>query len=219
MWLCRNFPVIFCLDRSGLVGEDGATHHGVFDLAYLRCIPNLILFAPRNEIELRNIMYTAQLGLDQPIAIRYPRGRGSVLDWKQPFSKIEIGKGEQLKEGHSLAVLSIGTVSETITEALNNVSDKDAVAHYDMRFVKPLDEGLLHRIFAKYTNIVTLEDGTISGGFGSALLEFASMHNYKNTIQVLGVPDQFVNHGSKEQLQAYLKIDTTDISTILNTTL
>ncbi|WCO01949.1 1-deoxy-D-xylulose-5-phosphate synthase [Psychroserpens ponticola] len=215
----QKLPVIFCLDRAGLVGEDGATHHGVFDLSYLRCIPNLILFAPRNEIELRNIMYTAQLGLDQPIAIRYPRGRGSILDWKRPFSKIEIGKGELLKEGSSLAVLSIGIVSETVTRALKNVNDIDAIAHYDMRFVKPLDEALLHQIFAKYVTIFTIEDGTISGGFGSAILEFASKYNYQNTIEVIGIPDVFVEHGSKEQLQAHLNIDTLSVSTILNATL
>jgi len=215
----QNLSVIFCLDRSGLVGEDGATHHGVFDLAYLRCIPNLILFAPRNELELRNIMYTAQLGLKQPIAIRYPRGRGNTLNWKQPFSQIEIGKGELLKEGSSLAVLSIGTVSDLITEAIENVSNSDAVAHYDMKFVKPLDETLLHFIFKTYTSIVTIEDGTISGGFGSAILEFASTHNYKNSIQVLGIPDVFIEHGSKEQLQAHLKIDASSICEILNTNL
>ncbi|WP_456441192.1 1-deoxy-D-xylulose-5-phosphate synthase [Psychroserpens sp.] len=215
----QKLPVVFCLDRSGLVGEDGATHHGVFDLAYLRCIPNLILFAPRNELELRNIMYTAQLGLELPIAIRYPRGRGHILDWKQPFSKIEIGKGELLKEGSHLAVLSIGTVSDVITEALKKVSNSEVVAHYDMRFVKPLDEDLLHGIFEKYTSILTIEDGTISGGFGSAILEFASRHNYKNSIQALGIPDEFVEHGSKEQLQTHLKIDASSICNVLNTTL
>ncbi|WP_431132599.1 1-deoxy-D-xylulose-5-phosphate synthase [Psychroserpens mesophilus] len=215
----QKLPVIFCLDRAGLVGEDGATHHGVFDLAYLRSIPNLILFAPRNELELRNIMYTAQLGLDQPIAIRYPRGRGSVLDWKQPFCKIEMGKGELLKEGSHLAVLSIGTVADVITEALENVSNYDAIAHYDMRFVKPLDAFLLHHILKTYTHIITVEDGTVSGGFGSAVIEFASKYNYKTTIQVLGIPDVFVEHGSKEDLQASLNIDATSICNILNTTL
>lgn len=215
----QKLPVIFCLDRAGLVGEDGATHHGVFDLAYLRCIPNVIIFAPRNEIELRNIMYTAQLGLEQPIAIRYPRGRGSILDWKQAFSKIEIGKGEQLKDGKSIAVLGIGTTSDTISEALINVSQPDAVAHYDMRFVKPLDEHLLHQIFKKFSNIITIEDGTVSGGFGSAILEFTSHHNYKNTIQVLGIPDEFVEHGTKAQLQSHLKMDASGICNTLETTL
>jgi 1-deoxy-D-xylulose-5-phosphate synthase len=215
----QKLPVIFCLDRAGLVGEDGATHHGVFDLAYLRCIPNLIIFAPRNEIELRNIMYTAQLGLEQPIAIRYPRGRGSILDWKQAFSKIEIGKGEQLKEGKRIAVLSIGTTSDTISEALTSVSQPDAIAHYDLRFVKPLDEGLLHSIFERYKTLITIEDGTVSGGFGSAVLEFASHHNYTNTVQVLGIPDEFIEHGSKRQLEAHLKIDALGVCNTLETTL
>ncbi|WP_435412900.1 1-deoxy-D-xylulose-5-phosphate synthase [Psychroserpens mesophilus] len=215
----QNLPVIFCLDRAGLVGEDGATHHGVFDLAYLRCIPNLILFAPRNEIELRNIMFTAQLGLNQPIAIRYPRGRGQIMDWKQPFSKIEIGKGEELKAGNSVAILSIGTISEMVTNSLENIENSDAFAHYDMRFLKPLDKDLLHKILQKYKRIVTIEDGTVSGGFGSAILEFASKHDYKNTIQIIGIPDAFVEHGSKEELQQYLNIDESSICEILNTTL
>lgn len=215
----QKLPVIFCLDRAGLVGEDGATHHGVFDLAYLRCIPNLILFAPRNELELRNIMYTAQLGLENPIAIRYPRGRGQILDWKQPFLEIEIGKGELLKEGSKIAVLSVGTVSNIIIEALKNVSNSDVVAHYDMRFVKPLDEHLLHQIFKKFTTLVTIEDGTISGGFGSAILEFSASYNYKNSIQVIGIPDEFVEHGNKEQLQTHLKIDESSICNMLNSTL
>ncbi|WP_425076157.1 1-deoxy-D-xylulose-5-phosphate synthase [Psychroserpens sp. S379A] len=215
----QKLPVIFCLDRAGLVGEDGATHHGVFDLAYLRCIPNIIICAPRNEIELRNIMYTAQLGLELPIAIRYPRGRGHILDWKQPFSKIEIGKGKQLKEGNDLAVLTIGTMSDTVFEALQKIDKTEAVAHYDMRFVKPLDEHLLHHICKTYADIVTLEDGSVSGGFGSAILEFASKHKYKTNIQVLGISDEFVNHGSKMQLLANLKIDATSICEILNTTL
>ena len=215
----QKLPVIFCLDRAGLVGEDGATHHGVFDLAYLRCIPKLIIFAPRNEVELRDIMYTAQLGLNQPIAIRYPRGRGQILDWKQPFTKIEIGKGVLLKTGISLAVLSIGSISENCTLAIKNVNNSEAVAHYDMRFLKPLDENLLHLVFEKYTNIITIEDGTISGGLGSAILEFASKSNYKNAIQVLGIPDNFIEHGSKKQLQEHLKIDASSVCDIINATL
>ena len=162
----QKLPVIFCLDRAGLVGEDGATHHGVFDLSYLRCIPNLIIFAPRNEVELRNIMYTAQLGLEQPMAIRYPRGRGVTLEWKQPFEKIIIGKGVQLKNGGNLAVLSMGTMAKNVSEAIEN-SD---VSHYDMRFVKPLDENLLHGIFKTYHTIITVEDNTIQGGFGICYL-------------------------------------------------
>jgi len=215
----QKLPVIFCLDRSGLVGEDGATHHGVFDLAYLRCVPNLIIFAPRNEIELRNIMYTAQLGLKQPIAIRYPRGRGQLLDWRQAFSKIEIGKAEQLKKGSAIAVLSIGTMSNTVAEAIQNCNNSKVISHYDMRFVKPLDENVLHHICKTYTHIITVEDGTVIGGFGSAILEFASKHNYKTMTQVIGIPDQFVDHGSKAILQSDLKIDASNISKILDTTL
>ncbi|MCB0382355.1 MAG: 1-deoxy-D-xylulose-5-phosphate synthase, partial [Psychroserpens sp.] len=215
----QKLPVVFCLDRAGLVGEDGATHHGVFDLTYLRCIPNLILFAPRNELELRNIMFTAQLGLNQPIAIRYPRGRGRILDWKQPFSKIEIGKGELLKTGSTIAVLSVGTVSDLITDAIEEVSNKDAIAHYDMRFLKPLDEDMLHLICHKFSYIITVEDNVISGGFGTAVLEFASAHQYKNTIKTIGIPDAFVDHGSIKELQTHLKMDVSSICQILNTTL
>tara|TARA_R110002095_G_C4237868_1_gene238664 strand:+ start:511 stop:2265 length:1755 start_codon:yes stop_codon:yes gene_type:complete len=199
----QNLPVIFCLDRAGLVGEDGATHHGVFDLSYLRCVPNLIIFAPRNEIELRNMMYTAQLGLEQPIAIRYPRGRGVTIDWKQPFSKIEIGKSVALKKGHKLAVLSIGTIAKNVTKAIKDLN----VSHYDMRFVKPLDENLLHTIFKTYYTVVTVEDHSIKGGFGSAILEFASENNYKNPIKTLGIPDAFVEHGSVDELQESVGLD------------
>ena len=204
----QKLPVIFCLDRAGLVGEDGATHHGVFDLSYLRCIPNLIIFAPRNEVELRNIMYTAQLGLQQPIAIRYPRGTGVTIDWKQPFSKIEIGKGIQLKAGNKLAVLSIGTIAKNVSEAILNLK----VSHYDMRFVKPLDETLLHTIFKKHQTIFTIEDNSLNGGFGSAILEFASANNYKNTIKVLGIPDTFIEHGSVTELQKSIGLDVESLT-------
>lgn len=193
----QKLPVVFCLDRAGLVGQDGATHHGVFDLSYLRCIPNLIIFAPRNEVELRNILYTAQLGLDHPIAIRYPRGRGVTLDWKRPFSKIEIGKGEELKQGKNLAILSVGAIAKNVSEAIKNLD----VSHYDMRFVKPLDEALLHTIFKTHEIVVTVEDNAIKGGFGSAILEFAAVHSCKNTVRTLGIPDAFVEHGSVEELQ------------------
>ncbi len=191
----QNLPVIFCLDRAGLVGEDGATHHGVFDLAYLRCIPNLIIFAPRNEIELRNILYTAQLRLKNPIAIRYPRGKGKIIDWQKPFEKIEIGKGICLKEGGEIAVLSVGTIADDVSEAVISSVKRDELAHYDMRFIKPLDENLLHQIFKKHQTIITIEDGTIKGGFGSSILEFASKFNYKNNLKVIGIPDEFVEHG------------------------
>jgi len=212
----QKLPIIFCLDRAGLVGEDGATHHGVFDLSYLRCIPNIIIFAPRNEIELRNIMYTAQLGLKQPIAIRYPRGRGSIIDWKQPFEKIEIGTGIQLKNGNKIAVLSIGTISKNIEEAIVQCDESNAVAHYDMRFVKPLDTKLLHHILKTYPNIVTIEDNAIAGGFGTAITEFAVLNNYKNSFELLGIPDVFIEHGSVNELQESVKLDVESLKRKLN---
>ena len=207
----QNLPVIFCLDRAGLVGEDGATHHGVFDLSYLRCIPNLIVFAPRNEVELRNIMYTAQLGLENPIAIRYPRGKGVLIDWKQPFSKIEIGTGICIKAGNKMAVLSIGSIAKNVVTAIEKLENNSSVAHYDMRFVKPLDEKLLHTIFNTFEIIITIEDGTISGGFGSAVSEFASKNKYKNNITILGVPDEFIHQGTVEELHQIVKIDSDSI--------
>jgi len=208
----QKLPVIFCLDRAGLVGEDGATHHGVFDISFLRCIPNLILFAPLDEIELRNIMYTAQFGLDFPMAIRYPRGRGVNLNWQQPFKKLEIGKGQILKEGSKIAILSIGAIGNTIIEVCRELSDKDAIAHYNMRFVKPLDIDLLHSIFQKFDKIITIEDGTIVGGFGSSILEFTQDYHYKNkTIKRLGIPDQFIEHGRISELQEQLKLDKSSI--------
>ena len=211
----QNLPVVFCLDRAGLVGEDGATHHGVYDLAYLRCIPNLIIFAPRNEVALRNIMYTAQLGLNHPIAIRYPRGKGVTINWKQPFKKIEIGKGIQLKQGKQLAVLSIGTIANNVSDAIADIN----VSHYDLQFVKPLDDTLLHKIFSTYESIVTIEDNTVKGGFGSAILEFAAQHDYTNTVTLLGVPDAFVQHGSLIELQKSIGLDTESIKQIISSQL
>ncbi|MDD3721591.1 MAG: 1-deoxy-D-xylulose-5-phosphate synthase [Lutibacter sp.] len=196
----QNLSVIFCIDRAGIVGEDGATHHGAFDIAYLRCIPNMVIFAPLNEIELRNMMFTAQLGIDFPLAIRYPRGQGTLINWKQPMNKIEIGKGVCVSEGSKVAVLSVGTIGNKLIE-LQPELPKNKVAHYNMRFVKPLDEDLLHQVFKKFETIVTIEDGTIIGGFGSAILEFASNNNYKNkSIKQLGIPDYFVEHGKVDEL-------------------
>jgi 1-deoxy-D-xylulose-5-phosphate synthase len=203
----QNLPVIFCLDRAGLVGEDGATHHGVFDLAYLRCIPNLIVYSPRNETDLQNILYTAQLGLDHPIAIRYPRGRGQNSHWKSPYQKIAIGKGQCVKEGSQIAVLSNGTIGNNVTHALENLKRPGAIAHYDFPFVKPLDEALLHAILSKYKTVITIEDGVVNGGFGSTVLEFAAANNYHTKIQLLGVPDEFIEHGTVLELQQYCKID------------
>ena len=210
----QNLPVIFCLDRAGVVGEDGATHHGVFDIAYLRCIPNLIIFAPSNEIELRNILYTAQLGLDNPIAIRYPRGFGKIIDWEKPFNKIEIGKGICLQEGENIAILSVGTIAKNISDALELIDIKSNYAQYDMRFVKPLDEQLLHRVFQKYQTVITVEDGIIKGGFGSAILEFASENKYQNNITVLGIPDEFIPHGSIFELHKQIGLDAFSLSKV-----
>ncbi len=211
----QNLPVIFCLDRAGLVGEDGATHHGVFDISYLRCIPNLIIFAPRNEIELRNIMYTAQLGIKAPIAIRYPRGRGTIINWKQPFSKIEIGKGEQLKSGSKIAILSIGTIAKNVSEAIKLTSNVALYAHYDLKFIKPLDESLLHEIFNLFSIIITFEDGVITGGFGTAILEFSAKNNYKKEIYIEGIPDKFIDHGSIMELQDSIRLSTNGIKNTL----
>lgn len=209
----QNLPVIFCLDRAGLVGQDGATHHGVFDLAYLRCIPNLIIFAPRNEIELRNIMFTAQQGLKHPIAIRYPRGRGKILDWEQDFKAMSIGTGVQLQEGQKIAVLSVGAIANTVQNAIENLE----IAHFDMRFIKPLDERLLKDILKNFSTIVTVENGTIHGGFGSAVLEFAAQHNFKNTIYIKGIPDEFIEHGTTKELQKQLGFDDDALRVFLKT--
>ncbi|MFT6960110.1 MAG: 1-deoxy-D-xylulose-5-phosphate synthase [Polaribacter sp.] len=212
----QNLPVIFCLDRAGLVGEDGATHHGAFDLAYLRCIPNLIIFAPRNEIELRNMLYTAQLGLKNPIAIRYPRGTGTIIDWQKSFEKIEIGKGVQLKKGNKIAVLSIGTIAKNISEAFDLIDDSLELSHFDMRFVKPLDEKLLHAIFKNHKAIFTVEDGTIKGGFGSAILEFAAENGYSHKIKLVGIPDNFVAHGSVSKLQHAVDLDANSLAKLFS---
>jgi 1-deoxy-D-xylulose-5-phosphate synthase len=212
----QNLPVIFCLDRAGLVGEDGATHHGVFDIAFLRCIPNLIIFAPRNEIELRNMLYTAQLGLKNPIAIRYPRGTGKIIDWRQPFASIEIGKGVCLKEGSKIAVLSIGTIADTISEAIR-LSEKSAeIAQYDLRFIKPLDEKLLHQIFKEHQTIITLEDGVVAGGFGSAILEFSATNKYQNKIKVVGIPDTFIEHGTVLELHKKIGLDAESLAIVFD---
>ncbi len=211
----QNLPVIFCLDRAGLVGEDGATHHGVFDISFLRCVPNMIVYAPLNEEQLRNMLYTAQLGLNHPLAIRYPRGRGVLLDWQLPFQTIEIGKATHLQEGSQVAVLSNGFIGNSVIQALKEMNTQ-LVAHYDFSFVKPLDKEMLDFIFAKFPSIVTIEDGVINGGFGSAIIEYASDQKYKGNIFRMGVPDEFVEHGKVEELQSHCKIGVTDIKELLN---
>lgn len=210
----QNLPVIFCLDRAGLVGEDGATHHGVFDIAYLRCIPNMIVYSPRSELELRNILHTAQLGLQHPIAIRYPRGRGLHADWIKPYETIAIGKANRLKKGDKIAVLSNGFIGNNVTEAFQQMTESDHFSHYDFPFVKPLDEPLLHQIFTTYDTIFTLEDGVIAGGFGSAILEFAAEHDYHSTVKLLGIPDTFIEHGTVAELQRFSKIDVKSLQII-----
>lgn len=210
----QNLPVIFCLDRAGLVGEDGATHHGVFDIAYLNCIPNFIIHAPLNEVELRNILYTAQLGLAHPIAIRYPRGRGEATDWQLPFEKIETGKAKQLKKGTDVAILSTGTIGNNVKKALEVSDNSDKFSHYHFGFIKPLDETALHNIFNSYKKIITIEDGTVSGGFGSAIATFAAKHHYTRKIRILGIPDEFIEHGSINRLQQYCCIDVKSLKDI-----
>lgn len=212
----QDLPVIFCLDRAGLVGEDGATHQGVFDLAYLRCIPNMIIYAPLNEIALRNILYTAQLGLNHPIAIRYPRGRGQITDWQKPYKKIEIGEANCLKKGSKVAILSNGTIGNNVTLALAKMNHPETIAHYDFAFVKPLDEKLLHTIFNSFEHVITVEDGVIKGGFGSAILEFSAQNNYTKIVENLGIPDEFIEHGTVEELQRYCKIDIESLVTIFS---
>lgn len=210
----QNLPVIFCLDRAGLVGEDGPTHHGAYDIPYMRCIPNMVVFAPMNEAELRNILYTTQLDeFNSPISIRYPRGNGVMADWRKPFEKIEIGKGRKLKDGEEIAILSFGHVGNFATQAIRSlVTDGLNPAHYDMRFVKPLDEEILHEVFSKYKNIVTVEDGTIVGGFGSAILEFMAKHGYNSKLKMLGIPDKIIEHGSPAELHKECGYDAQSIA-------
>ncbi len=212
----QNLPVVFCIDRAGIVGNDGPTHHGVFDIAILRSIPNMIIAVPKDEIALRNLLYTAQY-TTQPMAIRYPRGRGEHRNWQKEFKKIIVGKGHLLSEGNKAAILTIGPFGNTVQNILKNHSELD-IAHYDMAFVKPLDETLLHKILKKFDTLITVEDGTVNGGFGSAILEFSQTNNYINKkIRVLGIPDTFVQHGSVNELYSQLGLDEKSLyKTILN---
>lgn len=210
----QNLHVVFCLDRGGLAGADGPTHHGAYDLAFFRCIPNMIVSAPMNEEELRNLMYTAQLEETKaPFSIRYPRGNGVMADWRKPFQKIEIGKGRKIKEGEEIAILSIGHIGNYAVAACKELK-KEGIdpAHYDMRFVKPLDEKLLHEVFSKYSKIVTVEDGCIMGGMGSAVLEFMADHGYSAQVKRLGIPDAVIEHGEQKELYAECGYDTKAIS-------
>jgi 1-deoxy-D-xylulose-5-phosphate synthase len=198
----QKLPVVFCLDRAGLVGEDGPTHHGAYDIPFMRCIPNMIVSAPMNEAELRDLMYTSQLDtLQYPMVIRYPRGEGVMPEWRTEMKEIEIGKGRKLKDGDVIAVLSFGHPGNFAAAAIRNLKTYGINAgHYDMRFVKPLDKALLHEVFSKYSKIITVEDGTIVGGFGSAILEFMAQHGYQAELRMLGIPDRLVEHGSLKEL-------------------
>jgi len=200
----QKLPVIFCVDRAGLVGNDGATHHGVFDIAFLRCIPNLTIFAPRNEIELRNILYTSQLNIEGPIAIRYPRGRGLILDWKKSYNKIKIGQGELIHSGKLLSILCVGTIINDVI----NIAEELNLSLYDMRFIKPLDLNILHNVCQLGDKIITIEDGVVAGGFGSAVLEFMAENNYTNKIKILGIPDIFIKHGETSKLKTSIGLDS-----------
>lgn len=210
----QKLPVVFCLDRAGLVGEDGPTHHGCYDIAYMRCIPNMIISAPMNEKELRNLMYTSQLESTKlPFVIRYPRGEGTMPEWRTAFEEITIGKGRKIKDGEEVAILSFGHPGNFAAAAIRDVrSEGINPAHYDMRFVKPIDEELLHEVFSKYSKIITIEDGTIVGGFGSAVLEFMNQHGYKADVHMMGIPDRLVEHGTPKELYAEIEMDANAIA-------
>jgi 1-deoxy-D-xylulose-5-phosphate synthase len=213
----QKLPVIFCLDRAGLVGEDGPTHHGCYDIAYMRCVPHMIVSAPMNEGELRDLMYTAQLEKNQlPFSIRYPRGEGTMPEWRTEMKEIKIGTGRKLKDGEEIAILSFGHPGNFAAEAIRDVK-KEGInpAHYDMRFAKPIDEEMLHEVFAKFNKIITVEDGTVVGGFGSAVLEFMNEHGYKADVKIMGIPDRLVEHGTPKQLYDEIGIDANGIAGVL----
>lgn len=197
----QNLNVVFCLDRAGLVGADGATHHGAYDISYFRPIPNMTIASPRNEMELRNLMYTAQLPDMGPFVIRYPRGMGITIDWQQPMKQVEIGKGEKLKDGSDIAFITIGPLSNKALQVCHKLGKQGhSAALYDLRFAKPIDEDLLHEVFAKHDKIITVEDGSIIGGIGSAVIEFMAEHGYSAQIKKLGIPDKFIDHGTQTEL-------------------
>jgi 1-deoxy-D-xylulose-5-phosphate synthase len=213
----QKLPVIFCLDRAGLVGEDGPTHHGCYDIAYMRSIPHMIVSAPMNEAELRDLMYTAQLETNQlPFSIRYPRGEGTMPEWRTEMKEIKIGTGRKLKDGEEIAILSFGHPGNFAAEAIRDVR-KEGInpAHYDMRFAKPIDEEMLHEVFSKFNKIITIEDGTVVGGFGSAVLEFMNANGYKADVNIMGIPDRLVEHGTPKQLYAEIGIDAAGIAQVL----
>lgn len=211
----QNLHVVFCLDRAGIVGADGATHQGLFDIAYMRCIPNLTVAAPRNEHELRNLMYTAQQDDMGAFVIRYPRGKGTTAEWHNTPVRIALGTGEKLKDGSDIAVLTIGTIANQARKAIEQIERENAdigIAHYDMRFIKPLDEKILHEVGKKFEKVITIEDGVIQGGFGSAVLEFFADNGYRVQTKRLGIPDTFIEHGTPDELYSMLGLDTEGIA-------
>jgi len=212
----QNLPVIFCLDRSGFVGEDGATHHGVFDIAYLNCIPNMILAAPLDEIELRNLMFTASEGLEHPIAIRYPRGRGETTHWQQPFEKISIGKSKMLQKGSKVAVVSTGTIGTNVTKAFAQLENKALFSHYHFPFIKPLDSACIDQIIDTHEVIITLEDGVIKGGFGAQINSIVALQNKKVSLINLGIPDAFIEQGTVLEQQQFCNIDVVSLLELFN---
>ena len=204
----QKLNVVFCFDRAGIVGADGATHHGVFDVAMLRPVPNLIISSPMDEVELRNLMYTAQLPNKGPFVIRYPRGRGSRIDWQQPMTEIKIGSGRLISDGTELAILTLGPLGVRVQKIINKLTQQGIkIAHYDMRFAKPLDTEILDSIFARFRKIITLEDGVVMGGFGTAIMEYANLKNYEADIKMLGIPDRFIEHGTIDELHHECGID------------
>ncbi len=210
----QNLPVVFCLDRAGLVGEDGPTHHGAYDIAYMRCIPNMIVSAPMNESELRDLMYTSQLeSTKNPFVIRYPRGNAVKADWKTTMKEIQIGKGRKLKDGEEIALLTFGHPGNFAAAAIRELAGEGInPAHYDMRFVKPIDEEMLHEVFRKFSKIITVEDGTVKGGFGSAILEFMAEHKYSAQVRIMGIPDKIIEHGTPKELYDEIGIDANHIT-------
>ncbi|KAA6303656.1 MAG: 1-deoxy-D-xylulose-5-phosphate synthase [Candidatus Ordinivivax streblomastigis] len=212
----QNLDMVLCLDRAGLVGEDGATHHGALDLAYLRCIPNVTIASPLNEIDLRNLMFTASLPGKGVFAIRYPRGKGELSDWQRPMEELPVGKGRKLKSGQGTAVLSLGPIGNIAAEAIRKAQEAGAdIAHYDMMFLKPIDEELLHEVGKNYHKVVTVENGTVRGGLASAVMEFMSQHGYHPEIQRVGIPDRFIPHGSIPELYKLCGMDVESIYNIL----
>ena len=208
-----NLPVVLCLDRAGLVGEDGPTHHGAFDLAYFRTIPNMTIASPMNEHELRRLMYTAQLPDKGPFVIRYPRGRGVLTDWKCPLEELLIGKGRKLKEGKDMAVITLGPIGNLAAKAIERAEQASgkSIAHYDLRFLKPLDEAMLHEIGKQFKQVITIEDGALNGGMGSAVLEFMADNNYQPNISRIGIPDKFIEHGTVPELYKICGMDEESI--------